>query len=430
MAKHKWSVQSILIAIIIFSVLVRFATAFLLGDQAEPISGAYDQVSYDTLAQSILAGKGFSFPTNWYPFTSANEPTSHWSFLYSLYLVAVYAVFGHHPLAARLIQVLLSGLNILLAYRLGRRLFGEWPGLAAAALTACYAYLIFFNAALMTQSFYVLTVLAAIGLSFSLVETPNLKRWVWLGLVLGLGTLLRQTMLFFAPVLFIWIWWSRRRSSVTNRESSSANASLAPVMGILVSLCVVAALILPWTVRNYLTYHDFLLLNSNGGYWLYSSNHPNQGTNFDPNYAAPIPDNLRGLSEPAMDRTLYREALGFISADPTRFLLLSINRTKDYFWLAPSDQSGLINNAARIFSFTLYLPFMLYGLWLSRHRWWDCLPMYLYVAFDTGLSLISWAAPRYRLPSDSVMIIFAGFAVVSLANRMARLRRVEEKSAG
>ena len=65
---------------------------------------------------------------------------------------------------------------------------------------------------------------------------------------------------------------------------------------------------------------------------------------------------------------------------------------------------------------------MLYGLYLSRNKWRVCLPLYLYVAFDTTLCLISWAAPRYRLPSDAVMMVFAGLAVVTLTERLGIAR--------
>jgi hypothetical protein len=127
---------------------------------------------------------------------------------------------------------------------------------------------------------------------------------------------------------------------------------------------------------------------------------------------------LRGLSEPAEDRALLREGLGFIVAEPARFLLLSLNRTKDYFWFMPSEQSSVISNLARLLSFPLYIPFFLYGLFLSRRYWQACVPLYLYVLFDTSLCLISWAAPRYRLPSDAVMMAFAGLAMVDLATRL------------
>lgn len=393
-----WLVISIVVAIVL-----RVILAFWLGDHADPISGASDQYSYDMLAQQILAGKGFSFPTNWYPFTPANEPTAHWSYLYTLYLAGVYAVFGHHPLVARLIQVLLSGLNLWFVFKIGARIWGDWVGLVAAMLTAIYGYLVFFNATLMTQTFYILAVLGAIYLAIGLGENPTRRSWVLLGIIIGIGALVRQTLLLFAPVLFAWIILTRRWQ-VQWRD-------------IILSIVAIGFFVLPWTIYNYFTFNDFLLLNSNGGYWFYSSNHPMQGIDFDQNLAVPLPDKFQGMSEPALDRALFREGLNFIVADPVRFFLLSLNRVKDYFWIAPSDQSSVISNVARTFSFALYLPFMVYGLVLSRRAWRACIPLYLYVAFDTMLCLTSWAAPRYRLPSDAIMIVFAGLAVMSLATR-------------
>lgn len=396
---------SLLIILIVASVLLRVIAALWLGDRVEPVSGAYDQVSYDALAQSILAGKGFSFPTGWYPFTAANEPTAHWSYLYSLYVAAIYAIAGHHPLVARIIQALLSGLHIWFVYRIGARVFGEWVGLMAAALTAVYAYFIFFNATLMTQTFYIIAVLAAIDLTLMLIENPTRRRWILFGITLGIGALLRQTLLIFAPLLFASIILTRRWQ-IRWRDA-------------LIAVVVIGAFILPWTIYNYFTFHDFLLLNSNGGYWFYSSNHPNQGTNFNQSYSAPLPNDLKGLGEPAIDRALYRQGLEFIVADPVRFIQLSLSRVDDYFWFTPSEQSSPISNVARILSFGVYLPFMLYGLWLSRHRWRVCVPLYLYVMFDTLLCLTTWSAPRYRLPSDAVLIVFAGLGVLYL---IARLR--------
>jgi 4-amino-4-deoxy-L-arabinose transferase-like glycosyltransferase len=317
-------------------------------------------------------------------------------------LAGVYALVGHHPLVARLLQACVSALSIWLAYRLGKRLFGNWSGLVSATLTAVYAYLIFFNAALMTQTFYIIAVMAAFDLALGLVDEPTRRGWVLLGLVLGIGALTRQSLLLFAPILFGWIIWRVYRR-LRWRD-------------VLVAVAMIGLVVLPWTVYNYFTFHDFLLLNSNGGFWFFSSNHPDQGTNFDPTYVAPIPADLRGLPEPAEDRALFQRGLGFIASDPIRFLRLTVNRLKDYYWMMPSENSSLISNIGRVASFPLYLPFMVYGLYLSRQRWTECAPLYLFVIFEALFSLVSWAAPRYRLPSDALLMVFAGFAVVSLAS--------------
>src|SRR5439155_1816107 len=203
-------------------------------------------------------------------------------------------------LVARLVQALVSALSIVLVYRIGRRLFGELAGLVAALLAAGYAYLIFFNAALMTQTFYIVCLLAALDLALQLAEQPRRRDWLLLGATLGLGVLFRQTLLLFVPLLYLWIG-ARARAQLRWRD-------------LLLSVAVLAACIAPWTLRNALVYQDFLLLNSNGGYFLYSANHPQQGTNFDPDYAAPLPDELRGMNEAAEDRALYRAAFNFIAS--------------------------------------------------------------------------------------------------------------------
>lgn len=417
-ARPGWSVQRLLVALIIAAILVRAGVAVYLGNVANPVSGAADQYSYDVLGQRLAQGHGFSFPSLWYPFTQPNEPTAHWSYLYTGYLAVVYLLFGHQPLVARLIQVVASALMIWLAFRIGRRLFGEWVGLAAAALVASYSYFVFFAAALMTQTFYITALMAAIDLALDLAEQPRLRTWLLLGLALGIGALLRQTLLVFAPLLLLWAWSKGRQAE--NGGQGKAGL-LSAVLGPVASAAVIALLILPWTAYNYVTFHDVLLLNSNGGYWMYSSNHPDQGVDFDGNYAAPLPDDLRGLSEPALDRALYRRGLQFIVDDPQRFVRLSISRIDNYYWLLPSPQSSLLSNLGRVFSFTIYLPFMIYGLWLARRRWRAAAPLLLYVAFDTTLCLLTWAAPRYRLPSDGLLMIFAGLAIVSLAARSRRL---------
>ncbi|MCG7754902.1 glycosyltransferase family 39 protein, partial [Flavihumibacter cheonanensis] len=96
----------------------------------------FDQISYNNLAQRVLGGDGFTFGELWWPLTAPGEPTAHWSFLYTLYLVIVYAIFGPNPLAARLIQAVIVGiLHPLLAYLIGKRVFGQIAGLIAAAIT-------------------------------------------------------------------------------------------------------------------------------------------------------------------------------------------------------------------------------------------------------------------------------------------------------
>jgi hypothetical protein len=157
------------------AIILRLLAAIYLGNSLVGVQQdrIQDQNSYDALAQSLLGGRGYSFEMDyWYPgFTRAGEQTAHWSFLYPAFLAGVYGVFGHYPLAARLVQVLISGiLSTWLFYRLGQRLGGKTVGLVTAALGAVYIYFVYHDAALMTESFFTLGILAIFVLSLKLVE--------------------------------------------------------------------------------------------------------------------------------------------------------------------------------------------------------------------------------------------------------------------
>ena len=403
-SKHQ---RLILLAILALAVLLRLGVALYLGDRVEVLPGIHDQLSYDHLAQQILAGKGYQFDTNWYPFTPAGTPTAHWSFLYPLYLAGVYAVVGYHPLIARLLQAIIAGIMLpWLAFRLGRRLWGVPAGLAAALMMAFYGYFIYHNAALMTETFYMVLILWTFDLAYQMRKTGNNRYWWLLGLNMGLIVLLRQVFLFFVPVLLLWLAW--------DSHVSRLRLFLA---GIIVILCI-----FPWTARNYLKYKQFLLLNSNSGYALYTANHPDQGTTWQPYYVAPIPTDLQGKNEAVLDRELTARGLAFITADPVRYLQLTLSRIPYHFRFWPSSDAGLTSNIIRAISFGFYLPFMLVGLYLSRSDWRQLLPFYLFALLFIGLHVASWPGPRYRFPVDALFMVFAGLAIAHTLAHLLTLR--------
>ncbi|MBU0511929.1 MAG: glycosyltransferase family 39 protein [Chloroflexi bacterium] len=233
--------------ILVLSVLLRIGAALYLGDTVEILPGTYDQVSYHNLALRVIDGHGFSFDQEWWPITPAGEPTAHWSYLYTFYLVAVYALFGPHPLAARLIQALIVGsLHPWLAYLIGKRIMpsslreaspqgagrGEKVGLAAAFLTAIYIYFIYYAGTLMTEPFYITAILGTLYLTMRLAEVGqddilSYKLVIGLGLTLGVTVLLRQLFMLFVPFLFLWMWWVWCRTKNLNAHVISQRGRCA-----------------------------------------------------------------------------------------------------------------------------------------------------------------------------------------------------------
>jgi len=417
--------KSILITILALSVLLRVGVSVYLGSTVENLPGTADQVSYHTLAQRVLQGHGFTFGDPWWPATRAEAPTAHWSYLYTLFLAGLYGLLGANPLTARLVQSVLVGiLQPYLSYWLGRRLFGPTAGLAAAVLSALYAYFIYYAAALMTESFYITAVLGGLCLAL-LVAAPRqagsdrrLKHALGFGLVLGIAVLLRQVVLVVLPFVFLWILLAARaqgrlRAAIANLAAAGA---------------VVVAMILPLTAFNYARFGEFVLLNTNSGFAFYWANHPIQGTHFQPilessggDYGSLIPAELNHLNEAQLDRELLGRGLRFVADDPGRYLLLSLSRISAYFMFWPSSDSSTVSNLSRVLSFGLMWPLMLLGAVLAVKRAlpavrppWPAGLLLLFALAYSAIHILSWALVRYRLPVDAVLLVFAGFGLQSV----------------
>jgi len=399
--------KQLLTLILVAALLIRIPIALLMGDSVTVLPGIHDQVSYDALARSLMDGRGYSFTEKWYPFTPAFTPTAHWSFIYPPYLAGIYAVAGYHPLVARLVQAMLGGALIcFLIYLIGRRVADEATGLVGAALAAVYGYFVYYNAALMTETFFMALVLLSLYLGLEVKEKPTAARWALLGLTLGLAGLLRQTVLLFVPFLLFWLFWELKKDGIRWRY-------------FLIPIAVIILIIAPWSIRNYLVFDQFLLLNSNAGYALYASNNPNLGSDWrNELVVVPVPEELAGQNEAQLDRALTKKGIEFILADPERYLRLTLDKSLEYFKFWPSSDSSQISNLNRVLSFGLYLPFMLFGLWLSLARWRSFAVLYLFIVIHTGIHLLSWPAPRYRLTVDAVLMVFASLAVIELVRRL------------
>ena len=441
--------------ILVASVLVRVGVAFYLGDVVDAPPLLTDQRSYHFLAVRLLGGHGFSFDRGWYPFTPADTPTAHWSFLYPLFVAAVYAVFGVHPLAVRVVQGVLGGVLLpWMVYRLAGHTFSPSPALPpkvggdrggaergpggeghplpliAAAIAAVYGYFILYAATLMTETFYIVVLLwsleVGLRLGAHLREAGRVPRSLalQLGLSLGVAALLRQSVLPWVPVLFLYLLWQAWRG----KQLKEAMRTLA-VAGLILAACI-----LPWTYRNYRVYGQFLPLNSSTGYAMYSAQHPMHGTNFREFDAAPLPEGLAG-NEAQIDQELMRAGIQFVLDDPGRYMLLSLSRVRAFFEFWPTPDTTLLHNVGRTGSFGLFLPFILYGLYLSFRRQPPAIVsanepsgrrtsdfglLYLFIAFYTLLHVLTWAMVRYRLPVDAVSLPFAALALFDLYERGRR----------
>jgi len=459
----KMKQQRVLITFIGLGIFLRIAASLYLGDKIEILPGIFDQLSYDQLSRNLIAGNGFSFNVDWWPATRAGEPTAHWSYLMTSFLFVVYRLFGYHPLYARLIQAVIAGILVpLFTYRISKRVFQKktvedlmYPNpipLLASAWAVLYGYFIYYAAALMSESFYIVAILWSIDCALRIVDrykssadnkvvkkklNTDWVLWLELGIAMGMASLMRQSYIIFIPFMLVWLWWNdykinklQKSAGITVTHSIIAKPLL---QGTLITLVTVIVLILPFTYYNYLRFDRFVLLNSNSGYAFFWGNHPVHGYKFVPlftsdmpSYQELIPDELLHLDEAAMDSALMKKGFGFIFDNPVRYLVLTISRIPEHFIFWPLPSSHPISNLTRVGSLGIALPFGLFGMgmWISdrvKKRYTDSTSgvlLFLYYIVHNGIYLASWAGIRYRLPTDSILIMFAAFGLYHVFSKV------------
>jgi 4-amino-4-deoxy-L-arabinose transferase-like glycosyltransferase len=408
-------------AVLVLSALLRLVWVALV-----PNDQYSDSVWYDGAARNLAASGvyGLDGPSAWFP------PG------YPLFLATLYKLFGYSQLTGKLANVAI-GLGIsVFTYLLARSLIGTGVALVSALLIAVWPNLIFHTGILSSDLLAAFGFVAVLWLG---TRPPTHARTVMLGLLIGWMILVRPV----SGVLLVslaLLWWRR-------------SGRVAPMVRQLAPVVVIAALIVgSWTVRNYLTFGEPILIATNGGYnfWQVNQRFADGNDTFwvnapmdDPEYQV-----MRNGDEFTRNREGYRYGLAYIREHPDRFFALIPAKL---FWLYHTDTSGLYEGA-------LYAPLLGSSplvAWMSAHerlvesatfRYYEALLVLAAIGAMFGLfikrhvALVSIVAvpllltffhlffhakDRFHVPLDPFIAILAALALVSAwAWASQRARRV------
>lgn len=247
--------------VVLIAIVARVAFLLIFGESVffyEQTGLIHGSTAYDAYALNLLETGVYG--------RTAGVADSNIPPLYSYIVAAVYGVFGRGGLQIGLLHTLFDVLSIVLVYEIARRLFqqgtffgqaiGEWVGALAGLFYALYPYLIFQNLTLNDTALFMLLMHAFVLLVVILREREQYDRVtlriaLLAGLVLGLSALTRALLPLFA--LFTALWFLFR---LDLRESF---LRLLPV-------AVTSVLVLvPWMIRSYNVYDQFVALALNTG---------------------------------------------------------------------------------------------------------------------------------------------------------------------
>jgi hypothetical protein len=375
-----------------------------------PIEQYSDNLWYYERAVTLASGQGYS---------QGGIATAYWPPGWPGVLSLLFWFFGTSPLVAQMANLVFSTATFILTLSLGSALYAnKLVGRLAALMLAIYPNQIGYVPILSTEVFYSALLLLAI---FVLMGGNRLTRLVSSGFLFGFATLTKAQTLF-VPAVLLAAWWllAGERTRFVSRIGNVA-----------VVYAALAVVILPWTVRNYIVFGEFVLISTNGGATLLTGNNPTATGDYNENDALvrQVPNDVRG--QVANDRLATSMALKWIHDNPVSFLIL-IPRKVWRLWGPDGEsewayQAGFKNynhywvifRAIRIFNQLYYSVIMiLFGLsfvhFAKRYREFPAYTAtgYILVAYFTAISIIFSGQSRFHFVLMPWVAIHAAWTVI------------------
>ncbi len=404
-ALDRWS-RRILAGSILFTLVVSGAYAVHFKDRVR----FYDEGDYLSIAQNLAHGRGFAI--------YGSTPTAFRAPGFPLLLGLVRSL-GIPVTAARMVNVILLAVAVLLAWMLADRIAGRAAAALAALGVALYPLLVF-TASTFYPETLATTLLVAAVLSAVVADTAPAPRSTWLlgasGLLFSLLFLTVPSYGVAAVVTLVWLLWRRR-------------AALPAVA------CFVVLLLLPigaWTVRNAADLDAFVPATTGAGVNLLLGNSANTGmdtgVNADISHYTKIAKR-RHLDEVELDRYYRSSAITYMEDHPARTVGLWAEKTLNYFNAANRVATGSESSSGRnlIAALTYYplLILLVIRLVLAARRRLplshaEALMVAIYLLLAPVMGIF-FTRSRFRAPADALLIVLVAVGVVKyvLARRAA-----------
>ena len=389
----------LLLAAFAATVRIGYNLAFL--NDYFPIS---DANHYHAIAKNIAAGNGFAHP---FPFPDpVPQATAFRPPLYPALLGAAYWLFGSHVFVAQVLNVALGTGVVVLVALLANRYAGRQAAVVAGAFAAIFPPLLANDGPILSEPLGLALLLGTVLLLAS-------RQTTWAGLTAGLLVLTRPSAQGYAAVLALWVLW---RLGLRNALRFGA---------------LVALVVAPWLVRNWVELGSPVLVTSNGFNLaaLYSEVSLAEDRWLDPVFDEQLAEGRRGLTnEVAMDEAFRAQAIDSLKAHPLELAERTWENTWTVTEVMPYAQDGAERADGRNLSLryatlpVVWVTILLgsVGLW-SLRRTRAIGPLIISAVYFFVITLpFSPGVPRLRAPTDVALCVGIGALWVAIRRQADR----------
>ncbi len=378
-----------LIVLFIIALLVRLIFLILAPDR--PIN-LYDTPSWDAVATNLLASRGF--------IDANGQPTSTRPPLYPIFLAIIYFIFGKNFFVVTVVQAIVGSATVIFIYLIAKEIFNnEKLAILAAYACAIWPALVVYCGIIASEILFIF--LSCIFI-YILIKAKTNTDYILAGVFLGLSNLTRSTYSLYPIFLLIFVLLFKKEN----------------VSKVLIMFLFSILLVVPWTVRNYFAFKRFLFINTNAGELFWSGTYlPWDGIckhNRDENFYRLFPEE----NPVDRDNKMFKEGIKNIISNPLGCLKLTVKKFFR-FWFKPVGQE-LVSKKYPSLGFLMYIVQVLLVLLF----FYGCIKLHMenFLVFPIGVLLLYMCImhnllapiPRYRLPIEPFIILFALYAVKDL----------------
>lgn len=416
------SIKSFFPVILLFflALFVRVLYNFIVAGSYYPM---YDSSAYQSIGFNVIDEHCFCL----HPYITTVYRPPLWPWL----IAGISLIFGRADIYDRLFLCCLGAGTCVLIYLFARDLFSKRIALIAGLLACIYPALFLYDGWLYTESLFTFLLTAICYCVLRIQRDAGQRRRLWLlcAVLLALLSLTRPNGIIILALVVLWTIVLTWRKLLRTRACS----------GIVLTSLIVLLLIAPWTIRNYLVSHSFVLVATGDGTVLLGAYNDQALT--DPNnlgtWINPLKTNSQNkqLLQPFPLYTctatceVAREDVSKIAAEQwIKSHLSSLPALLGYhlrnFWTSytreadlPMERFPAQPSSQIVHSLSITMPYAIFllaalGLIVTLKRFWrELLFVYLVILTTLGEALVYYGSSRFRAPIEPLLILLAAGAL-------------------
>lgn len=187
---------------------------------------------------------------------------------YSIVLGFLYKLFGAHWYVGKILNIILTVINILLLLRiLEHSRLREGVRKAVFIVYALFPAVIYYNSLLATEIMFTTVMLLSTVVYFSTIR----YKYLLLGILTAVNTMIKPFFILYFSVIFLTEFLAYRNEKASGRGDFLRGLTRAGLRAAVV-LAVAMLVLSPWLYRNYRLNGEFSWVSNNGGIVLYINN--------------------------------------------------------------------------------------------------------------------------------------------------------------